>query len=141
MSAQERAGRRLPVPLLHVTGAILVPLCLAAGVFEFSRARSGHTLAWGYTVEWPVIAGYGVYVWVRLARERARPARTASAPVRSPGEAPAPGSTPGSAPAPDADDPELAAWQAYLAELHASDPPGGPPPGGRRPPGGSTIRR
>ena len=137
---QPRSGRRLSGALLHVTAAVLVPLCLAAGVFEFTRARSGHDLAWGYTVEWPLIAGYGVYLWVRLARERAGDTHPAAAGVRrSPG---------GTGPRTDAarasgggHDPELAAWQAYLADLHAADPPGGPPPRVRREPGRSTMPR
>ncbi len=137
---QPRSGRRLSGALLHVTAAVLVPLCLAAGVFEFTRARSGHDLAWGYTVEWPLIAGYGVYLWVRLARERAgdtHPAPPASAALPA---APAPAPTPPGPPAADTD-PELAAWQAYLADLHAADPPGGPPPRVRREPGRSTMPR
>lgn len=135
---QERSGRRLSGAMLHVTAAVLVPLCLAAGVFEFARARSGHDLAWGYTVEWPLIAGYGVYLWVRLARERARAAHPAADAASGAG---VPVATPGDPGTPDDDDPQLAAWQAYLADLHATDPPGGPPPRDRREPGRSTMRR
>jgi hypothetical protein len=126
-------GRRVPTAVLHLTGAVVVPLCLAAGLLEFGRARAGHQLAWAYTVEWPLIAGYGVYVWARLARERAGRSATV-APV--PAEAGEPanaadtarsGDTPAAGPGEVEGDAELAAWRAYLAELHAADPPGGPP--------------
>lgn len=114
-----RSRRALPGAALHVTGAVVIPLCLAAGLVELSRARGGNQLSWGYAVEWPVIAGYGIYLWIKLARERSAAARGDAAPPRPP--------APTSAEPGGAEDPGLAAWQAYLADLHAADPPGGPP--------------
>jgi hypothetical protein len=116
----EGRGRSGHPILLHVAGVVGVPVCLAAGAFEFWRARSGNQLSWGYTVEWPLIAGYLVYVWVRLARE-GRPGAGPGAGDHGPDDA-AP-SVPVAASPPD---PQLLAWQQYLARLHAEDPPGGP---------------
>ncbi len=120
-SADRPSRRALPAAVLHVTGAVVIPLCLAAGLVELSRARGGNQLSWGYAVEWPVIAGYGVYLWIKLARERSASVRGDGAPPSPPAPAPTP-SEPSAA-----DDPGLAAWRAYLADLHAADPPGGPP--------------
>lgn len=126
-----RRRRALPPAVLHLTGAVVIPLCLAAGLVELARARGGNQLSWGYAVEWPVIAGYGVYLWIKLTRERSAAAGAGPVRVRPPSPQPAP-----SAPS-VADDPGLAAWQAYLADLHATDPPGGPPPASRA---GATRR-
>ncbi len=98
---------RLYLPLL-----VGVPGCLAAGWFELGRALAGRTVAWVYAVEWPLFAVMGVYIWWRM-RDAADPSTQRP---RSPARAPAA----------QAADPALAAWQAYLAELHAADPPGGP---------------
>ena len=99
-----------------------VGVCLAAGAFELSRALGGNPLSWVYAFEWPLIAGYVVYIWHKLVAEDRQ------------GEQPIGAATPpsDSAPLPSvAPDPQLAAWQDYLARLHASDPPGGPSPRGR----------
>lgn len=121
---QSPAGRfRLHLPLLAVPG------CLLAGWFELTRARHGREIAWVYVVEWPLFAAIGVYMWWRLRTPEAAQDRSLD-PAQRPGSA-ATRSADGRPPArqePADADPELAAWQAYLAALHAADPPGGPPP-------------
>jgi hypothetical protein len=102
---------------LHATLLVGVAVCIAAGLFELGRARAGHTVAWVYTVEWPMFAVMGCFVWWRLLHPR--PADDATG--RSTGPIASTGGT--AAPA----DPALAAWQDYLDRLHAVDPPGGPP--------------
>jgi hypothetical protein len=99
---------RMLVPLL-----VGVPGCLAAGWFELTRALDGRTVAWIYAFEWPLYAVLGVFMWWRIwHRQPAEPARVPQQ----------------SAPADAAvEDLELVAWQQYLAQLHAADPPGGPP--------------
>lgn len=104
----------------RLTGATVagVALCLGAGAFELSRALGGNSLSWVYTVEWPLIAAYGIYIWHKLVTEDAYGAESphGSRDTGSVQEQPDPG-----------EDPALAAWQDYLTRLHAADPPGGPP--------------
>ena len=105
---------------MHVTLAVLVPACAVLCDWQVHRALSGNDLSWAYVFEWPFFAGYGVYVWWRLVHEQLAPAPPAG-PVESPrrrSPRPAPSGDPG--PAPADQDEELAAYNRYLAQLHAS---------------------
>ena len=84
-----------------------VPLCLAAGWFELTRALGGREVAWVYAFEWPAYAVAGAAMWWRIWHRD--PVATNDSPV------------------PLDDDPELVAWQNYLSDLEAVDPPGTPP--------------
>ena len=99
---------------LKLHAALLVGLAgsAAATWIEWMRALSGHEIAWAYSFEWPLFAVLGTYVWWQLLHEDTRPRRGHAR------------QTPASAPE---DDPDLAAWEAYLRRLHSVDPPGGPP--------------
>jgi hypothetical protein len=109
---------------LHVTALIVVPGCLAAGGFELSRALAGNPLSWAYVFEWPFFAVFCVRIWWRLwHEERATAAPAAAPPTALPTALPAFSGAAGGAD----DDPQLRAWQDYLARLHAEHPPGGPP--------------
>ena len=72
MSVQSTSDRRR-ILSLHVAIAIVVPGFLALGWWQLERALSGNTLSWAYVFEWPVFAGYAVYVWWKLTHE-AQPA-------------------------------------------------------------------
>ena len=101
---------------LHVTVAVVVPVCLALCDWQVHRAAAGNTLSWAYAFEWPFFAAYALYMWWRLVHE----------PVQSEGaRAPDPGSvTSASAAAglaPEDQDDELAAYNRYLAALHEED--------------------
>jgi hypothetical protein len=101
-----------------------LPGCLAAGWFELTRALGGREIAWIYTFEWPLYAVVGTYMWWQIwHREPAARSARDSAVGRRHGRRIA-------RPVSDRldDDPGLAAWQQYLANLEALDPPGGPPP-------------
>lgn len=123
--AASRRARRL------TAGAVIaVAGCLAAGSFELSRALAGNTLSWVYTFEWPLIAAYAIYIRRKLVQELRGEDRPTAAPTRTP-------TTGGSRLPPVQDtppathrDPDLVAWQDYLARLNAKSPPGGPPPHG-----------
>ena len=98
------------------------------GLWQFRRAESGNALSWGYTFEWPVFAGFVVFLWVREIqherRKREAPgAPSAETPERLPGAPVTVGRpvrvpTRAAAPATD-DDPELAAYNDYLSWLAA----------------------
>jgi hypothetical protein len=82
-------------------------ICIPAFLFEVKRAVGGNTLSWAYVVEWPLLGCYAVYMWRKLLRE-ARGEVTRAPLVE------------------ESDDPQLRAWNEYLAELHqipAQQPP------------------
>lgn len=122
---------------LHVALLVVLPGCAAAFWIELARARAGNSLSWAYTLEWPLIGGFSGYLWWRLWHENdpeAPPRRT----DREAGAGDSAGARAGTVTAAaagagtgrsgiPADDPELLAWNEYLARLHALDPPGGPP--------------
>jgi DNA-binding transcriptional regulator of glucitol operon len=109
----------------HVLAATLVVGFLALGWWQIGRAASGNLLSYAYAVEWPVFAGFVVFVWVKeVRRERAARAAAGSAPgsVVTPGAPPLRSTRPARAgPAyDDSDDDQLAAYNRYLAWLAAN---------------------
>jgi hypothetical protein len=130
---------------------LVVVTFLALGWWQVDRARGGNTLSFGYALEWPLFAGFVVYVWVKEMRSDRRRADASPAapavevpadllgqpgylPFRIPparGGAPAPSDvTVDSDPGVDPSDPELVAYNRYLEWLAANP--------GRRP---SEYRR
>lgn len=83
-------------------------LCIPAFVFELKRALSGNTLSWAYVVEWPILGLYAIYMWRKLLSEVHREQRGEDRPVRAAH----------AAQVDQEDDPELKAWNDYLATLH-----------------------
>jgi hypothetical protein len=95
------------------------------GDWQFRRAESGNALSWAYTFEWPVFAIFGIAFWVKTIRDELKP-------PAEPGETEdigLPGAAAGAGPdarlgrqdcsgAEEQDDPELAAYNAYLARLN-----------------------
>ena len=155
---------------MHVTLLILLPVFAWLTWWQLTRALSGNTLSWAYTFEWPLFAGYAIYVWWQLihdqpaavsprARSDATPGPGSDADPRPPGWALTGGRkknvaiAAGSAVEPGApagrerfveQTPEeavrLAAYNRYLAELSAADAE--PAPCACRPPGpGSASPR
>lgn len=55
---------------LHVLVLIIVPTFVLLGLWQYHVARSGNTLSWAYTFEWPLFALYAIYVWWRLINEK-----------------------------------------------------------------------
>ncbi|WP_173078878.1 hypothetical protein [Phytohabitans rumicis] len=105
----------------HVIAVGLVAGFLALGWWQMSRAADGNTLSWAYAFEWPLFAAFVVFMWVREARltlrgpaqaapiEKTQPTTAVRRPVRT-------------ARRPigydDSGDPELAAYNRYLAWLN-----------------------
>ncbi|WP_207916854.1 hypothetical protein [Micromonospora sp. KC723] len=65
----------------HVAMVVLVVGFLALGWWQISRAASGNTLSWAYAVEWPIFAGFVVFVWWREVRHALRGGDAAAEPV------------------------------------------------------------
>ncbi|HEX4244946.1 MAG TPA: hypothetical protein VHY77_05215 [Acidimicrobiales bacterium] len=55
---------------LHVLVLIVVPTFFLLGRWQYHAARSGNTLSWAYTFEWPLFGLYALYVWWRLINEK-----------------------------------------------------------------------
>jgi len=86
-------------------GLVLAELiCIPAFVIEMKRALDGNALSWAYVFEWPLLGLYAVYMWHKLRQDER-------------------GDGPRRPVIFDEDDPELDAWNAYLATVHQSDAP------------------
>lgn len=109
---------------LHVALGITAPGCMLLGTWQLSRALAGNSLSWAYTFEWPFFTGYAVFMWWTLLHEPDYAPGTISGDGKPEGDGKlTPGSTfepPGFDPYDEAD-PELAAYNRYLATLHAED--------------------
>ncbi len=114
---------------LHLTLAAGLALCVGAFIFELLRALGGHTFSWLYVFEWPVFAGFALYMWWSLlnGHDRRRPAAPTGAPEPGPHAAtevtarvdPAREERPlveGSA-----GDEDLSAWNHYLRQREAAE--------------------
>ena len=104
----------------HALALALIGGCLALGVWQFLRATGGNTLSWAYVFEWPLFAAFVGWMWLRAARDDLSRTRgedpyeaVRPAPLR-PRKPAAP------APVDDGDDPQLAAYNRYLAWLAAN---------------------
>ena len=101
------------------------------GDWQFHRAESGNTLSWAYTFEWPIFTIFVIVFWAKtIIDEWRHPGGAAGkrahalAAAGQHGEAGAEGlpdaaHIPAGSDAGAADDPELAAYNAYLASLNS----------------------
>ena len=55
---------------LHVVAVLAIAGMLFLFRWQLGRALDGNTLSWAYAVEWPLFAGYAVYIWWRLLHEQ-----------------------------------------------------------------------
>ncbi|OKI62894.1 hypothetical protein [Micromonospora sp. CB01531] len=117
----------------HVAMVVLVVGFLGLGWWQVTRAAEGNTLSFGYAIEWPVFAGFVVFLWWREVRHALRG-------PREPGPTPAPPAAAGPEPAPTTpvvrrpvrvsrvpatpagavEDGDLAAYNRYLSWLNAN---------------------
>jgi hypothetical protein len=94
---------------LHFTLACGLALCVAAFIFELSRALGGHSFSWLYVVEWPIFAAFGIYAWWTLFQGRDRVPKV---------------STKDSSSNVDTEpDESLDAWNLYLQTMKADEEP------------------
>jgi hypothetical protein len=89
---------------------VVVPAFALLCWWQVRRATSGNELSWAYVFEWPLFALYAVYMWWRLVHEPVSERSVAAGDETAPAAA-------------AAEDAELAAYNRYLADLHASGRP------------------
>ncbi len=113
---------------LHLLLLICFPGCLVAGWWQVTVALSGNSLGWLYSVEWPFFAGFGAWVWWNLIHDYpdtigARALRQARQSLRDRREIDLP-ETPSAELRQrlEEEDPEMAAYNAYLASLAEQGP-------------------
>ncbi|MGC1210623.1 MAG: hypothetical protein WA890_05030 [Micromonospora sp.] len=113
----------------HVAMVVLVVGFLGLGWWQISRAASGNTLSWAYAVEWPIFAGFVVFVWWRELRHTLRGVPADRTAPTTAGTEPA-AATPGvrrpvrvsrlPVPADRPEDGDLAEYNRYLSWLNAN---------------------
>jgi DNA-binding transcriptional regulator of glucitol operon len=108
---------------LHLVILLVVPAFLALCIWQISRAVGGNSLSWAYVFEWPLFAGYAVYMWWRFVHEDpdSTPATDTTAGRPAPAPAPQPQNSARRDDDDEHDDAELAAYNAYLAQLAERD--------------------
>jgi hypothetical protein len=96
---------------LHAVIIVVVPTFIGLCIWQIDRALSGNGLSWAYVFEWPFFTGYALYMWWRFVHEVPE-AEDLGAPRAEPHPRPDP-----------AEDPELDAYNRYLADLNQQDQP------------------
>jgi hypothetical protein len=114
----------------HLTAAVVVSGCIVLCWWQVTRALSGNTLSWAYVFEWPIFAGYAVFMWWKLIHD---PAPGPPAQGQDPDQAAVTGADDPRVDGPTgptgsagsdkdtAEDEEMASYNRYLAALNASD--------------------
>ncbi len=128
----------------HLLVLVLVAVFCALGWWQLRRAAEGNALSFGYALEWPAFAAFTVFVWYRTVRDTVRPplakphaeqhADPHAGPHAGPPTEPPAGRSqeaaftvpvlparPAPAAVPEDEDPELAAYNRYLASLAETD--------------------
>ncbi|SDT68645.1 hypothetical protein [Actinoplanes derwentensis] len=120
----------------HLLALVMTATCLALGWWQFSRAADGNSISYGYMFQWPVFGGFVVFIWIRemqLARRKAEgrpltdaePERRATTEPGAPVTLGRPVRVAVTRSGDDTPDPELDAYNDYLAWL-AAHPGAGP---------------
>ena len=108
--------------VLHVLVAAGLVVMVRLGAWQWARGVDSDSLRnYAYGLEWWAFAVLCLVGWTKICRDETSPAKAADrapAPVRA--------AAPSAGPAPVHDDPELAAWNAHLAELARRDAAGRP---------------
>jgi hypothetical protein len=95
------------------------------GDWQFHRAEGGNALSWAYTFEWPVFTIFGVVFWAKTIIDEYRSPGTATSDADAAMTQVESMALPGNAHIPAQhdheadDDPELAAYNSYLAKLNS----------------------
>ena len=101
----------------HALAIGIAVVFVRLGLWQWHRAvATGSAQNMGYALQWPAFALFVLAVWWRVARDAVRP--PAATPPRTGKKARRPAPEPAAArPVTDEEDPELAAYNRYLASL------------------------
>jgi hypothetical protein len=103
----------------HLAMVVAVGGMLALGWWQYRRAMAGNALSWAYTFEWPIFAVFGVVFWAKTIRDELSPPDTDEAPDRAEYAVGGAAESRGKELVVwEAEDPDLAAYNAYLARLN-----------------------
>src|SRR5689334_3915356 len=94
------------------------------GDWQYRRAMDGNGLSWAYTFEWPLFAVFGIVFWARTIRDEFRAKRGIDTVIQNAYATDLPdgmGTVQIEGVPDDADDPELASYNAYLRKLNARE--------------------
>jgi DNA-binding transcriptional regulator of glucitol operon len=113
--------RRLLAPkwlAWHALTIVVAVVFFRLGLWQWHRAVATNSPQnMGYALQWPAFALFGLAVWWRVCRDAVRPPDDTrpepAKPVRRPAPEPA-----AVAPVTDEEDPELAAYNRFLARLN-----------------------
>lgn len=117
---------------MHVFVLVAIAVCLRLALWQWHRAESvtGSIQNFGYAVQWPMFATFFGYFWWRSARDTLHPELVKKLPTDSPGIPPSDKTADPAVPTvartvipveDEQDDPELAAYNRYLASLYERD--------------------
>jgi hypothetical protein len=99
----------------------VVPAFMALCVWQIFRAVGGNSLSWAYVFEWPLFAGYAIYMWWRILHETPEgQGESSSSDVHAAAASPSPPDAPVAAKTAE-EDAELAAYNDSLARLAERD--------------------
>jgi len=105
---------------LHALAITLFVAFLMFGWWQFDRAQAGNDRSWAYVFEWPIFAIFVIVMWIRMIRDDLAddPDARHRAPkvIEEPAEA---GITRQIIRQQEEEDPQLAAYNRYLARLNA----------------------
>ncbi len=116
---------------LHLAVLVFVPGCAVAAWWQINRAADGNQLSYLYSVMWPVFGVLGIVFWWLLLhtdydsvglkgmRRQAQQEAAGSTPTAATATATATATAPPPPAVSPEEDPELAAYNARLAELAA----------------------
>ena len=112
--------RRLLAPkwlAWHAFALVATLVMLRLGLWQWHRSEATHSAQnLGYALQWPAFAVFAIVVWFRVCRDARRRARRR--PSRRPRRKPRPEPAAAVVPVTDEEDPELAAYNRYLARLN-----------------------
>lgn len=102
----------------HVLVLAAVAACLWLGWWQLARFESetGGAQNAGYALQWPVFGAFALFFWARVIRAELHPAEQDDSRPQEPAVPRAPRIL-----VDENTDPELAAYNRYLAQLHAAD--------------------